>query len=127
MIIKKFLRLFISEKRENNKYHQMTDNEFVQFHEDRYNKLPKWIVYKSIDVLKQELPERTKKEFREAYYEDPINWMSQYHFWGGMSIRNLLRDKVCLDQELSENEEYQNWDNYYTKLVELAIGVKFYE
>ena len=39
----------------------------------------------------------------------------------------VARVSKSFGKELSENEEYQNWDNYYTKLVELAIGVKFYE
>jgi hypothetical protein len=109
-------------------YKSMTDEEFIQFHNERLAELEPWIVEKSVKVLQEELVSCTLlEETRKLYKEDPVHWMSPYHFYTGMAIRNLLRDKVCLDGELTTKEEYKNWDNVYVQIMEIAAGVRSYD
>lgn len=96
------------------------DEEFVKFHEEMYQELPEWIKEKSISVLKEIIPDESKEEIRKAYKLDPVHWIAPYHFDWGMWIRNMLRDRVVLDDKLHCDPELANWDNFYTKLVEIA-------
>jgi hypothetical protein len=68
------------------------------------------------------LPELLE-ETRKLYKEDPVHWISPYHFTTGMAIRNLLREKVCRDDQLPSG----NFDDYYVQLLEIAAGVRKYE
>jgi hypothetical protein len=101
-------------------YHMMTDAEYVQFHKDRLYELDPLIVKESVKVLSELHP--MMEETRELYKEDPVHWISLYHFTTGMAIRNLLRDKVCRDSKLPSG----NWDDYYVQLVEIAAGCREY-
>lgn len=51
---------------------------------------------------------------------------SPFHFSGGLQIRNILRLEIA-DDELPpidyNGEPMQNWDDYYTAVLEEAIGV----
>ena len=94
--------------------------DIVAFHEQALKDLPLWIITKGVGVLRDTITINSGKYIREAYREDPEHWWALSHFTWGMTIRNLLRDKVCLDQELPS----RNWDDYYVQLVEIAVGVR---
>jgi hypothetical protein len=126
-LISKIKNLFTKNDQvtETDEYHIMSDEEFIQFHNDRLNELEDWIVERAVKVLSEEL-ESLMEETRKLHKEDPIHWMSPFHFYEGMSIRNLLRDKVCLDDQLTTVEKHQNWDNFYVALMEIAAGCREY-
>jgi hypothetical protein len=109
---------------DSDEYHILSDEEFVQFHNERLAELDPWIVGKAVKVLSELHP--LMEETREMYVNDPVHWMSPYHFSTGMAIRNLLRKEVCLDNQLTTNEENQNWDNFYVQLMEVAAGCREY-
>ena len=57
------------------------------------------------------------KEILPAYKADPKQWAAPHHFFWGMNVRNLLRDKGF-------GEEYfavHNLDDIYVPLVEEAL------
>jgi predicted AlkP superfamily phosphohydrolase/phosphomutase len=108
-------------------YHIMTDEEYIQFHNDRLAELEPWIVEKAVAVLNNPEYNELLKETRKLYKEDPVHWMAPYHFYTGMTIRNLLRDKVCLDDQLTTKEEYKNWDNFYVQILEITAGCREYK
>jgi hypothetical protein len=95
----------------------MTDEEYMQFHDDRYNELPQTIKYKAIETLKSNINNIGRNQIRMVIKADRINWGSPHHFSWGMGIRNLLRKNVCLDGDLPSG----NWDDYYIRLVEKAV------
>jgi hypothetical protein len=105
---------------ESNEYHIMSDEEFIQFNKDRLYELDPLIVIKSVMVLSELHP--LMEETREMYKEDPVHWMSMYHFSTGMTIRNLLRKEVCSDDQLPSG----NWDDVYVQLLEIAAGCREY-
>jgi hypothetical protein len=109
-----------TESTETDEYHIMSDEEFVQFHNDRMAELEPWIVEKAVKFLSELHP--LVEETRELYKEDPIHWISPYHFSTGMAIRNLLRKEVCLDSQLPSG----NFDDYYVQLMEVAAGCREY-
>lgn len=74
----------------------------------------------AVQCLRTTLLDETIDEIRSAFGEDKETWWASSHFYWGMSIRNLLRDNVCLDDKLPSG----NWDDYYVPLVELACGVR---
>ena len=100
----------------------LSDEEFVEFHNERYIQLPRWIKEKSINFLKEYLTESDIFNIQQLYDKNKYSWASPFHFSYGMSIRNQLRDNVCLDDKLSDDPEYQNWNDYYVKLLEIAAG-----
>jgi hypothetical protein len=105
---------------ESGEYRIMSDEEFIQFNKDKLYELDPWIVIKSVMVLSELHP--LMEETREMHKQDPVHWMSPYHFSAGMAIRNLLRDKVCQDDQLPSG----NWDDYYVQLIEIAAGCREY-
>lgn len=90
------------------------------FHEMQIRELPQWILNKGVLVLRDTLTLNSAMYIREAHKEDPKTWWAESHFYWGMTIRNLLREKVCLDDELPS----KNWDDYYVALIEIAVGVR---
>jgi hypothetical protein len=122
----KIKNLFVKEEtKEMEDYHILSDEEYIQFHNERLAELAPWIVEKAVKSL-SELQPLLLEETRELYKEDPVHWMSPYHFSTGMAVRNFLRGNVCLDDELTTKIEYQNWDNFYVALLEIAAGVREY-
>jgi hypothetical protein len=122
----KIKNLFVKEEtKEMEDYPILSDEEYIQFHNERLAELAPWIVEKSVKFL-SELQPLLLEETRELYKEDPVHWMSPYHFSTGMAVRNFLRDNVCQDDELTTKIEYQNWDNFYVALLEIAAGVREY-
>jgi len=70
----------------------------------------------ALEMLAVELAP-VKPDIQTAYAADPLEWAVPYHFWWGMSVRNLLRDKGF-------DEKYfgvHNLDDIYIPLVEEAL------
>lgn len=70
----------------------------------------------ALKMLAQELAS-SAPEIHEAYNEDPEHWVAPYHFFWGMNVRNLLRNKGF-------GEDYfkiHNLDDIYIALVEEAL------
>ena len=97
-------------------YHILSDKEFIEFQNDKFEEIPTDILNKAVELLKNEITEITKKEIREDIKNNPLYWFAPYHFGWGMAIRNLLRDKVCLDDKLPSG----NWDDYYVQIIEIV-------
>lgn len=106
----------------------MSDDEFVKYHDDRFAELPGWAVVKGSDAIREALNDMDIRLIKAAIVEDPVHWIASFHHGFGTAIRNLLRDKVCTDDKLpSKNERDKNWDNYYTYLIEIAVGARQYQ
>ena len=99
----------------------MVDKEFIKFESDRLEMMPTDILNKAIEILAKEINEETKQKIREDIKESPIYWFAPYHFGWGMSIRNLLRDKVCPDDKLPSG----NWDDYYVQIIEIVVHKRY--
>lgn len=78
---------------------------------------PVWVIEKGVAALREILDPNEIKELHKA---DPKKWWALGHHGWGTRIRNYLRGKVCLDDELPS----KNWDDYYVQLVEIACGVR---
>jgi NADH:ubiquinone oxidoreductase subunit F (NADH-binding) len=98
----------------------MSDKELLKFYNDRFNELDKDIIEKSKETILSVLREEDREKISEAISKSPTRWTGGYHFNWGMKIRNLLRDKVCLDDKLATG----NWDDYYAQCVEYALGLR---
>jgi hypothetical protein len=71
----------------------------------------------AVEMLRNELADSVKDEIRAAIAADPSHWAAPYHFFWGMGIRNLLREKGF-------GEDYWpiwNLDDIYVMLVEDAV------
>lgn len=92
--------------------------------EKRY--LPEPLRTRAVDYLRAELHPDTLHHVRRAHAEDPDEWWTAFHMFGGMAIRNLLRD-VIKDKELPPvmygGRPMRNWDDYYIQVLEEAAGV----
>lgn len=70
------------------------------------------------------------ESYQKAMADDPHGWSVKggWYMFGGMGIRNLLREQGFIDSDLKPVEypdggTYQNWDDYYTAALEAAAGV----
>ncbi len=92
-------------------------------HEKRY--LPEPLRHRAVEYLRAELHPNTLSEVRAAHAKDPDEWWTGFHMFGGMAIRNLLRD-VITDQQLPavmyDDRPMHNWDDYYIEVLEEAAG-----
>lgn len=102
----------------------MKDDEYTQYHSERFAELSEWIIAKSVSVIQKALNYGDVLLIQEHIKENPVFWVAPYHHGWGTAIRNLLRDKVCTDDKLPGSPEDKNWDNYYVYLVEVAIGLR---
>jgi hypothetical protein len=87
------------------------------FHYRIYAKYSNDLKAPAVKMLRETIPEETQQEIRAAIAADPEYWATPYHFWWGMSIRNLLREKGF-------GEDYWpiwNLDDIYVMLVEDAV------
>jgi hypothetical protein len=89
--------------------------------------LPEPLRSKAVNYLRNTLHPGTMHEFQKAYHDHGEDWMVQHHFFAGMSLRNVLRE-VIKDDELppvdyGDGMDYQNWDDYYVRVVEEAAGL----
>ncbi len=78
------------------------------------------IIDEATEYLREEIPEESKILIRRNMESDPITWWAPFHFIWGMGIRNLLREHVATDDELSTG----NWDDHYIQCVEAAVQVQ---
>lgn len=76
----------------------------------------------AVAYLRTELSEETKNCVRKLNASDGKNWYFQYHFYAGMTIRNLLRE-IIPDSKLPT----QNWDDYYVECWEAAVKEYYVE
>lgn len=96
----------------------LTDAEFARYHDERFAELPDWIIGKSKEALLYNISPEDIDIIKKEIDKNGSTWCSPYHSWWGMKIRNLLRDKVCLDSVLPS----RNWDDVYVCLIEYAVG-----
>ena len=78
----------------------------------------------AVSLLRYKLPADIVPKIKARADSDP-DWLAEYHFGWGMSIRNLLRS-VIKDNELPPsvwdvNKGDHNWDDYYGAVVEVAV------
>lgn len=59
----------------------------------------------------------TREEIVNAYKADPEGWHIPYHFWWGMNVRNLLRQKGFGEEHFG----IHNLDDIYIALVSEAL------
>jgi len=105
-----------------------TDEEFYNHHEKCFNELPKDILIKACNFLKNDyLSDETIYRLNQRYEDFSLDqkslWFIGCHNYEGMYIRNFLREKGLLDNQLPSG----NWDDYYVQCLECAIGVRSYE
>jgi hypothetical protein len=88
--------------------------------------LPDELRQKAVNHLRETLAEDAFEEIRALYKKDPDEWIIQHHFFAGMQFRNLLRevikDSALPPVDYGDNQWYQNWDDYYVRVVEEAAG-----
>lgn len=94
-----------------------TEEECVQM----YRELPIELKAPALDMLATELAP-AREEIISMYKIDPEGWHVPHHFFWGMSVRNLLRNKGFGEAYFSVH----NLDDIYTPLVEeaLKLGVE---
>jgi hypothetical protein len=108
-----------------NNFESFTNEETKEYFDLRLAELPEWVVVKSVEVLRETLSEEMKLHVYNLWKLNPEYWVTEnfmHHGWG-TAIRNLLREKVCLDGELPSKFGY---DDYYVVLVEIAVGARQY-
>lgn len=102
-----------------------TDEENIDYYNLRLAELPECVVEKAVKVLQENLSSEMKLHIFNLVKLSPLYWTSKFflhHGWG-TNIRNLLRNEVCLDEDLPS---LWGWDDYYTQLVEIAVGYRKY-
>ena len=72
---------------------------------------------KASALLRAEIPASEQQQIRDSIAANPESWSTPYHFWWGMSIRNVLRDRGFGERDFA----IRNLDNIYVKLVEEAV------
>lgn len=92
------------------------------YYEQKLYEIPPDVLEGSVEALKKHIPENLKKSLVESYKKCKPGewWFAEYHFGLGMSIRNALRQLGFSDRRLPD----KNWDDYYVKVVEIAIGLR---
>jgi hypothetical protein len=88
--------------------------------DDLISKCPKWIIKKSVEELQNLLTDEAIETTKMFHSRDPKTWWAIYHHGWGTGMRNYLRDKVCLDDQLPSG----NWDDYYIQLIEMTCGIR---
>jgi hypothetical protein len=86
--------------------------------------LPRDFVLKAASALNFDLEEQTRQRVYDEWLVTGGSWWIPYHFEWGMAIRNRLRSLVCPDEQIPVTQDFQNWDNFYVPLVELAVGIR---
>lgn len=99
-----------------------------EWYDERWLSIPEEQRERIVAHLLNELDPKFFDEVRTAHAEDPEHWATKgpnfFHIFGGMAIRNLLRD-VLKDDELPEapypdGKSFTNWDDYYTQAIEAS-------
>jgi hypothetical protein len=82
-----------------------------------YNELPSSKTAPAVALLREKISKSDRVAIQESIAKDPDNWYVPYHFWFGMSVRNLLRQGGF-------GEDYWpiwNLDDIYVFLIEEAV------
>ena len=98
----------------------MDKAEFKRFHDERWFELDSKLKHKAVAVLTDELDASTFSQIVLLHNVDPVHWIGLNHHGWGTGIRNLLREKVALDDALPTG----NWDDYYVQAIEAAAGLR---
>jgi hypothetical protein len=98
----------------------------LEYYQRKLDEMQKDIVLKAVNFLKQYIKDSTKKaiiNYIESY--GLIEWAikKDIHFYWGMEVRNALRSKANLHDDLLPNE---SWDDYYVQIIEIAVGKRDY-
>lgn len=72
---------------------------------------------KAVALLRAEIWPSDQEQIRVSIVANPESWSTPYHFWWGMSIRNVLRDRGFGERDF----KIRNLDNIYVALVEDAV------
>jgi len=100
----------------------MTDEEYAEFHNRKYQELPAEFKAEAIKLLKQTLTSQTQDEIRMLHTTHGAPWIHEIpmgHFGFGMGIRNLLRKNGLTDDKAGGN-----LDDYYVQLLEASCGCR---
>jgi hypothetical protein len=90
------------------------------YHTERLAEIDPAKVRVAVAVIKGAVPADSLKEIRKQAEIDPEEWWVGSHFHFGMSIRNLLRSNGCGEAFMG----FDNLDDYYVPLLEIAAGVR---
>lgn len=92
---------------------QWTEDDWNDYKNDKFDEIPEDIKEKG-KIYLEKLFAGNEREIKNY-----MTW-PMFHFRGGMAVRNLLRENVCLDDRLPD----KNWDDYYIPLMEYALGLR---
>lgn len=99
------------------------DRRWEEYQTLKLNEMPKDVVKKAVDFLKDEIPEDAKEKIRNEIVTKGYKWIVDYHHFWGRSVRNALRTKANLSDVLLPDG---NWDDYYAQCIEIAVGRREY-
>lgn len=98
----------------------MTDQEFKEYQEKRWEELPIDIKERAKVILSKGLEDHVKREIVLMYNREPLNWISPHHHYWGMSVRNYLRKEGLTDDQVPSG----NLDDYYVQCIEYTLGLR---
>jgi hypothetical protein len=100
------------------------------WYDARWAAVPAELKERIVAHLRDQLAPEDLEWIRTQHSEDPDGWATKrgWHFFGGMGIRNLLREVVPDDQlplaPYPDGDQHANWDDYYVQALEAAAGVR---
>lgn len=80
-------------------------------------RVPDDVIQRMARLLRHDLATETKQQCKDAQHDDPKNWMTPYHLFFGITVRNVLRRGGFTEEALG----IHNLDNIYIKALEIAI------
>lgn len=103
----------------------MNDEDYIDFHEKEWDRLPQSLKLRGIAILKEVIPQNIQDDIRSMHKVDGSRWMTKScaHFTCGMYVRNQLRKGGLTDALVPSG----NLDDYYVQLIEAAVGVRPFE
>jgi hypothetical protein len=112
----------------------MTDDEFVirvpteeelqRMSDENWSRVDPDSRERCVRLLRERIPASQMEQLRDAFTTG--TWPVGFHMFGGMAIRNLLREAMP-DTELPEVEydsshKYRNWDDFYMGALKEAAS-----
>lgn len=83
--------------------------------------LDKNLIQLAVHHIKINLSSDGECQIIEEFEKFGVVWFARFHYREfGLQARNMLRDFVCLDEELPTG----NWEDYYSSLFEVALGLR---
>jgi len=83
---------------------------------------------RAVKILDGFIAKDDYERLRQEMEKDPSGWLTPYHMWAGMAVRNHLRSGGFRDDELPfvyyNGQPVQNWDDYYGQIIEILVGFK---